>query len=168
MSWVKHRDKLHEAALSSIKSVSKIKTLTSKNGIPQRPPSFNQAILTSTPRSTKDLPSWRGEADFQAFWYLFHKTKPDVDISMPARIVFNELEMSRVEILGSSYYKGSQTNITEYLKTINIDDKKSPHYLALCSNLWLKDACGIHLSTSLKKLLKEFNEACSKLGALKL
>ena len=81
MSWVKHRDKLHEAALSSIKSISKIKTLTSKNGIPQRPPSFNQAILTSTPRSTKDLPSWRGEADFQAFWYLFHKTKPDVDLS---------------------------------------------------------------------------------------
>ena len=158
MSWVKHRDKLHEAALSSIKSISKIKTLTSKNGIPQRPPSFNQAILTSTPRSTKDLPSWRGEADFQAFWYLFHKTKPDIDLSMPARIVFNELEMSRVEILGSSYYKGSQTNITEYLKTINIDDKKSPHYLALCSNLWLKDACGIHLSASLKKLLKEFNE----------
>ena len=124
MSWEKHRDKLHEAALSSIKSISKIKTITSKNGVPQRPPSFNQAILTSTPRSTKDLPSWRGEADFQAFWYLFHKTKPDVDLSMPARIVFNELEMSRVEILGSSYYKGSQTNITEYLKTINIDDQK--------------------------------------------
>ena len=166
MSWVKHRDKLHEAALSSIKSISKIKTITSKNGIPQRPPSFSQAILTSTPRSTKDLPSWRGEADFQAFWYLFHKTKPDVDLSMPARIVFNELEMSRVEILGSSYYKGSQTNITEYLKTINIDDQKSPHYLALCSNLWLKDACGIDLSTSLKKLLKEFNEEYAVNNAL--
>ena len=166
MSWVKHRDKLHEAALSSIKSISKIKTLTSKNGIPQRPPSFNQAILTSTPRSTKDLPSWRGEADFQAFWYLFHKTKPDIDLSMSARIVFNELEMSRVEILGSSYYKGSQTNIIEYLKTINIDDKKSPHYLALCSNLWLKDASGINLSTSLKQLLKEFNETYAANNAL--
>ena len=94
MSWVKHRDKLHEAALSSIKSISKIKTLTSKNGIPQRPPSFNQAILTSAPRSTKDLPSWRGEADFQAFWYLFHKTKPDVNLNMPARIVYNELEIA--------------------------------------------------------------------------
>ena len=166
MSLVKHRDKLHEAALSSIKSISKIKTITSKNGIPQRPPSFNQAILTSAPRSTKDLPSWRGEADFQAFWYLFHKNKPDLDLNMPARIIFNELEMSRVEILGSSYYKGSQTNITEYLQTINIDDKKSPHYLALCSNLWLKDACGIHLSASLKKLLKEFNETYALNNAL--
>ena len=66
--------------------------------------------------------------------------------------------MSRVEILGSNYYKGSKTNIAEYLKTINVDDKKSPHYLALCSNLWLKDASGINLSASLKQLLKEFNE----------
>ena len=79
MSWVKHRDKLHEAALSSVKSISKIKTITSKNGIPKRPPAQNLATLTSAPRSSKDLPSWRGEADFQAFWYLFHKIKPEVE-----------------------------------------------------------------------------------------
>ena len=158
MSWVKHRDKLHEAALSSVKSISRIKTITSKNGIPQRPPAQNLATLNSAPRSSKDLPSWRGEADFQAFWHLFHKIKPEVQLSVPARVVFNELEMSRVEILGSNYYIGSKTNIGEYLKTINIDDKKSPHYLALCTNLWLKDASGIILSPSLKQLLKEFNK----------
>ncbi|NCX75288.1 MAG: cobalt chelatase [Proteobacteria bacterium] len=124
------------------------------------------ATLTSAPRSSKDLPSWRGEADFQAFWYLFHKIKPEVELSMPARVVFNELEMSRVEILGSNYYKGSKTNITEYLKTINVDDKKSPHYLALCTNLWLKDASGINLSTSLKQLLKEFDETYAANNAL--
>ena len=54
MSWVKHRDKLHEAALSSVKSISKIKTIASKNGIPQRPPAQNLATLTSAPRSSKD------------------------------------------------------------------------------------------------------------------
>ena len=166
MSWVKHRDKLHEAALSSVKSISKIKTIASNNGIPQRPPAQNLAKLTSTPRSSKDLPSWRGEADFQAFWYLFHKIKPDVELSVPARIVFNELEMSRVEILGCNYYKGSKTNIAEYLKTINVDDKKSPHYLALCTNLWLKDASGINLSASLKQLTKEFNEKYAVNNAL--
>ena len=74
--------------------------------------------------------------------------------------------MSRVEILGSNYYKGSKTNITEYLKTINVDDKKSPHYLALCTNLWLKDASGINLSASLKQLLKEFNETYAANNAL--
>ncbi len=166
MSWVKHRDKLHEAALSSVKSISKIKTITSKNGIPQRPPAQNLATLTSAPRSTKDLPSWRGEADFQAFWHLFHKIKPEVELSVPARVVFNELEMSRVEILGCNYYKGSKTNITEYLKTINVDEKKSPQYLALCTNLWLKDASGINLSASLKQLLKEFNETYAANNAL--
>jgi len=158
MSWVKHRDKLHEAALSSIKSISRNKNISSKNGIPQRPPSPNQATLTSAPRSTKDLPSWRGEADFQSFWYLFHKTKADVDLSVPAKVVFNELEMSRVEILGSNYYVGSKRNIDEHLRGLNISDKKSPHYLALCSNLWLKDAAGIKLSGSLKEHLKDFNK----------
>lgn len=158
MSWVKHRDKLHEAALSSIKSISRNKNISSKNGIPQRPPLPNQATLTSAPRSTKDLPSWRGEADFQSFWYLFHKTKADVDLSVPAKVVFNELEMSRVEILGSNYYVGSKRNIDEHLRGLNISDKKSPHYLALCSNLWLKDAAGIKLSGSLKEHLKDFNK----------
>ena len=158
MSWVKHRDKLHEAALSSIKSISKNKNISSKNGIPQRPPTLNQAALTSAPRSTKDLPSWRGEADFQAFWYLFHKNKSDVDLSVPARIVFNELEISRVEILGSNYYKGSKSNINEYLSNLNVHEKKSPYYLAFCSNLWLKDAAGIELSASLQEHLKDFNK----------
>ena len=64
MSWVKHRDKLHEAALSSVKSISKIKTITSKNGIPQRPPAQNLATLTSAPRSSKDLPSWRSKPKY--------------------------------------------------------------------------------------------------------
>jgi cobaltochelatase CobT len=166
MGWTKNRERLHEAAVSTVKAISKNKKITSNTGLSQRPPVANHIVVPAAPRSSKDINKWRGESDFQAFWYLFHKTKPDVDLSVPARIVFNELEMSRVEILGSSYYKGSQTNITEYLKTINIEDKKSPHYLALCSNLWLKDACGIHLSASLKKLLKEFNETYAANNAL--
>ena len=36
MGWVKNRDRLHEAALSSIKSISKKKEMSSKNGIAQR------------------------------------------------------------------------------------------------------------------------------------
>jgi cobaltochelatase CobT len=154
MSWVKHRDKLHEAALSSIKSISKIK-YSSKNGIPQRPPSPNQATLTSAPRLQKIYHHGEEKLIFNLFGIYFIKLRPDVDLSVPAKVVFNELEMSRVEILGSNYYKGSKRNINEYLRTMNIDDKKSPHYLALCSNLWLKDAAGINLSASLKEHLKD-------------
>ena len=158
MSWVKNRDKLHEAALSSIKSISKNKNISSRNGIASRPPSSDQAIISSIPRSTKELAKWRGESDFQAFWYLFHKTKPDISLTLPARLVFNELEMSRVEILGSNIYKGSKKNIIRYLEGIEIEDKKSPQYLAFCSNLWLKDLFEFDLAPSSKKILKEFSE----------
>jgi cobaltochelatase CobT len=158
MSWVKNRDKLHEAALSSIKSISKNKNISSRNGIASRPPSPNQATISSIPRSTKELAKWRGESDFQAFWYLFHKTKPEISLTLPARLVFNELEMSRVEILGSNIYKGSKTNIIRYLEGIGIEDKKSPQYLAFCSNLWLKDLFEFDLAPSSKKILKEFSE----------
>ena len=158
MSWVKNRDKLHEAALSSIKSISKNKNISSRNGIASRPPSPNQATISSIPRSTKELAKWRGESDFQAFWYLFHKTRPEISLTLPARLIFNELEMSRVEILGSNIYKGSKTNIIRYLEGIEIEDKKSPQYLAFCSNLWLKDLFEFDLAPSSKKILKEFSE----------
>ena len=160
MAWVKNRDRLHEAALSSIKSIAKKKDLSSKNGIAQRPPSLNQATISLTPRSTKDLPSWRGETDFQSFWYLFHKEKNELPLTLSARIIFNELEMSRTEILGSNLYKGSKTNIINYLndKSLSIEDKKSPNYLALCSNLWLKDIAGLNLKKASKELVNEFNK----------
>jgi len=160
MAWVKNRDRLHEAALSSIKSIAKKKDLSSKNGIAQRPPSLNQATISLTPRSTKDLPSWRGETDFQSFWYLFHKEKNEPPLTLSARIIFNELEMSRTEILGSNLYKGSKTNIINYLddKSLSIEDKKSPNYLALCSNLWLKDIAGLKLKKASKELVNEFNK----------
>jgi cobaltochelatase CobT len=159
MEWVKNRDRLHEAALSSIKSITRKKELSSKNGIAQRPPLSNQASISSTPRSTKDLPSWRGETDFQSFWYLFHEEKNEPPLTLDARIVFNELEMSRTEILGSNLYKGSKTNIINYLnnKSLNTEDKKSSNYLALCSNLWLKNLVGFELKSSSKELVAEFN-----------
>ena len=159
MGWVKNRDRLHEAALSSIKSITRKKELSSKNGIAQRPPLSNQASISSTPRSTKDLPSWRGETDFQSFWYLFHEEKNEPSLTLDARIVFNELEMSRTEILGSNLYKGSKTNIINYLdnKSLNTEDNKSSNYLALCSNLWLKNLVGFELKPSSKELVAEFN-----------
>ena len=160
MGWVKNRDRLHEAALSSIKSISKKKEISSKNGIAQRPPLLTQASISSTPRSTKDLPSWRGETDYQSFWYLFHDEKNDLPLTLDARIVFNELEMSRTEILGSNLYMGAKTNIINYLddRSLNIEDKRSSNFLALCSNLWLKDLAGFDLKPSSKELVAEFNK----------
>ena len=160
MGWIKNRERLFEAAVSSTKAIANNKNITSKNGIAQRPPSLNQVAISSTPRSSKDINSWRGESDFQAFWHLYHKQTKEIPLTLPARIVFNELEMSRVEILGSNKYKGSKTNILEYLdiKSINIDDEKSPNFLGLCSNLWLKNALGFKLNSASKILVESFNK----------
>ena len=160
MAWIKNRDRLHEAALSSVKAIAKRKDLSSKTGISQRPPSPDQAIISSIPRSTKDLAAWRGESDFQAFWYQYHKNTSEVALNLQARMVFNELEMSRVEILGSNAYPGAKKNITEYLelKSISTDDEKSSNYLALCANLWLKKTQGFKLNTNSKKLVEMFEE----------
>ena len=160
MAWIKNRDRLHEAALSSVKAIAKRKDLSSKTGISQRPPSPGQAIISSIPRSTKDLAAWRGESDFQAFWYQYHKNTSEVALNLQARMVFNELEMSRVEILGSNAYPGAKKNITEYLelKSISTDDEKSSNYLALCANLWLKKTRGFKLNTNSKKLVEMFEE----------
>ena len=160
MAWIKNRDRLHEAALSSVKAIAKRKDLSSKTGISQRPPSPGQAIISSIPRSTKDLAAWRGESDFQAFWYQYHKNTSEVALNLQSRMVFNELEMSRVEILGSNAYPGAKKNITEYLelKSISTDDEKSSNYLALCANLWLKKTQGFKLNTNSKKLVEMFEE----------
>ena len=160
MAWIKNRDRLHEAALSSVKAIAQRKNLSSKTGISQRPPSPGQAIISSIPRSTKDLAAWRGESDFQAFWYQYHENTFELALNLQARMVFNELEMSRVEILGSNAYPGAKKNITEYLelKSISTDDEKSSNYLALCANLWLKKTQGFKLNTNSKKLVEMFEE----------
>ena len=76
MGWIKNREHLHEAAVSTVKAISKNKKITSNKGLSQRPPMGNHIIIPSAPRSTKDIKQWRGESDFQAFWHLFHsKTK---------------------------------------------------------------------------------------------
>jgi cobaltochelatase CobT len=73
MAWTKNRDKLHEAAISTVKAISKNKKITSNTGLFQRPPIGNHIIYSAVPRSTKDINKWRGESDFQAFWHYFIK-----------------------------------------------------------------------------------------------
>ena len=51
MAWTKNRDKLHEAAISTVKAISKNKKLTSNKGLYQRPPSGSNIIYSTVPRS---------------------------------------------------------------------------------------------------------------------
>tara|TARA_B100001939_G_scaffold338784_1_gene344793 strand:- start:81 stop:1856 length:1776 start_codon:yes stop_codon:yes gene_type:complete len=163
MGWNKNREKLHEAAFSSVKAISKNKKLTSSTGLSQRPPIEKNIVIPSVPRSSNDLNKWRGESDYQAFWHLYHKTRKEIPLTLPARMIFNELEISRVELIGSSEYIGSKKNISEYLNQkslsiISIDDKKSFNVLAYGANLWLKKQAKYKLSKESLKIIEIFEE----------
>ena len=160
MAWTKNREKLHEAAISTVKAISKNKKLNSSPGVFQRPPSGESIVFSSAPRSTKDLTKWRGESDFQAFWHKFHNDKENIALTLPARMLFNEFEISRVEILGAREFQGSKSNITSFLnqRSIEITDKKSMNYISHGANLWLKNEANFDLSEESKIVINDFIE----------
>ena len=158
MSWTKKRERLHEAAVSTIKAISKNKKISSNTGLSQRPPSNNHVSLPNVPRSIKDINKWRGESDFQAFWHLFHKKSSDLKLTLPARMIFNELEIARVELLGCSKYLGSERNISEYTnsRSNELEDEKSLNFLSYGANLWLKEDMNFNLSENSKNIVSKF------------
>ncbi|MDC2973039.1 cobalt chelatase [Gammaproteobacteria bacterium] len=158
MSWTKKRERLHEAAVSTIRAISKNKKISSNTGLSQRPPTSNHVALPNVPRSFKDLNKWRGESDFQAFWHLFHKKSKDFQLTLPARMIFNELEIARVELLGASKYLGSERNISEYTnsRSNELEDEKSLNFLSYGANLWLKECMNFDLSENSKNIISKF------------
>ena len=158
MSWTKKRERLHEAAVSTIRAISNNKKISSNTGLSQRPPTSDHVALPNVPRSFKDLNKWRGESDFQAFWHLFHKKSKDFQLTLPARMIFNELEIARVELLGSSKYLGSERNISEYTnsKSNELEDEKSLNFLSYGANLWLKEFMNFDLSENSKNIISKF------------
>ena len=160
MGWTKNRDKLHEAAISTIRAISKNKQISSNTGLSQRPPTSNHIVVPAVPRSVKNIYEWRGESDFQAFWFLFHKNSKDFPLTLPAKMIFNELEIARVELLGCSEYLGSEKNITEYsnARSNNLEDEKSLNFISYGANLWLKEIAGFDLNNNSKNILNKFRK----------
>ena len=158
MSWTKKRERLHEAAVSTIRAISNNKKISSNTGLSQRPPTSDHIALPNVPRSFKDLNKWRGESDFQAFWHLFHNKSKDYQLTLPARMIFNELEIARVELLGSSKYLGSERNISEYTnsRSNELEDEKSLNFLSYGANLWLKEFMNFDLSENSKNIISKF------------
>ena len=160
MGWTKNRERLHEAAVSTVKAISKNKKITSNTGLSQRPPVANHIVVPAVPRSSKDINKWRGESDFQAFWYLFHKNTKDIQLTLPARMIFNELEISRVELLGCNQFIGSIKNISNYLdaKSKDFEEEKSLNFISYGANLWLKNAANFEIDETSKYILNKFVE----------
>ena len=158
MSWIKDREEFKQAALSAVKAISKEKDLSTNSKPSNRPPLTSEISLNHPPRSSAQINAWRGEADFQAFWHVFHKDNNHLEMSKLTRDFLGELELSRVEILGGKNFPGAQLNIHQYLdaeakKTI---DNKVPAINPLAINLWLKSISGQKLLQNSSKLVKAF------------
>jgi cobaltochelatase CobT len=164
MAWIKNRDKLHEAAVSTVKAIANDKKLSSSTGLAQRPPLQKSIVVPSAPRSSVEKSKWRGESDFQAFWYLFHKQTKEFPLTLPARMIFNELEISRTEILGSEMYLGSKNNLSEYIesKSIGLVDEKSMNFFSHGANLWLKSIFDFPIGKKSENILDKFLKKYSK------
>ena len=153
---------LHEAGISSLKAISNNKEIQTKIGSPSRPPHFNEAKISPVPRSSKKLNAWRAESDFQAFWHSFHKELAKPNINSFAKDIINELEISRVEILGTAQFHGSKKNITEYYNVIADDLYDINENTPMVFNLWLKNAGNHRLGQKSKKLISELEEEYGK------
>ena len=75
-------------------------------------------------------------------------------------MIFNELEIARVELLGSSKYLGSERNISEYTnsRSNELEDEKSLNFLSYGANLWLKEFMNFDLSENSKNIISKFIE----------
>ena len=164
MSWVKNREEFKQAVLSTTRAISNNSSLESTTQASSRPPSLSQISLQNPPRSSSQISSWRGEADFQAFWHLHHKENPPLKMPKIARDFFTELELSRVEMIGGEAFPGAKTNLSLFLNAEakkNIDNK-IPSINPLASNLWLKKLNGDELQEDSKNIVNAFLSAAPK------
>ena len=164
MSWVKNREEFKQAVLSATRAISHNSNLESTSQTSSRPPSLSHISLQNPPRSSSQINSWRGEADFQAFWHLYHKENPSLKMPKIARDFFAELELSRVEMIGGEAFPGAKTNLSLFLDAEakkNIDNK-IPSINPLASNLWLKKLNGDELHEDSKNIVNAFLSAAPK------
>jgi cobaltochelatase CobT len=156
MKWMKRRESLHEASVSSLKAISQQKDISSRIGTPLRPPSKSLAQISPVPRSSKNLDIWRAESDFQAFWMKYHSNKIiKKNVSFIAQEIIDDLEISRVEILGGRELKGAKKNISKYYSKISEEIFDFSEATPLIFNLWLKDISGNGLSRRSKNLISD-------------
>ena len=161
MSWIKDREEFKQAALSSARAITKDKDLNGSSQSSSRPPTSKQISLNHPPRSSAQVSAWRGESDFQTFWYSLHKDTDQLKMPKLARDFFAELELSRVEMVGGSKFPGAKSNIQNYLETEakkNIDNK-APALNPLAVNLWLKKINGENLPENSEELVSSFLQA---------
>ena len=72
-----------------------------------------------------------------------------------AQEIIDELEISRVEILGGRELKGAKKNISKYYNKISEDIYDFNEATPLIFNLWLKDISGNEVSSRSKNFIND-------------
>ena len=113
MSWLKKREALQNAGPAVARALTKDKKLDTPKNTANRPPLIGTINIPDVPRGSLKIYAWRGDIDQQAFWHKYHNSIDNLDIPIDTKKYLNELELARVEIIGSNEYLGSKINIVE-------------------------------------------------------
>ena len=170
MSWLKKREALQNAGPAVARALTKDKKLDTPKNTANRPPLIGTINIPDVPRGSLKINAWRGDIDQQAFWHKYHKSIDNLDIPIDTKKYLNELELARVEIIGSNEYLGSKINIVESVdaqaKLINSsaqnhDDQIPP----LVLNIWVKNIANIRNGDDAQKLFSQNKKRFIKLNS---
>jgi cobaltochelatase CobT len=155
---VDKRKFLYASSISTAKAITQNKNIKSKNQSFNRRPEDQIILIDNPPRGHNQLSSWRGSIDLQIFWNKYHDSSKVLNTDQGISKYLNELFYARAEILGSSEYEGSKSNITsasrKYFESIHIDDFESE--LPAVMNVWLKSLFGFSNSKKTSIFVKKF------------
>ena len=155
---VDKRKFLYASSISTAKAITQNKNIKSKNQSFNRRPEDQIILIDNPPRGHNQLSSWRGSIDLQIFWNKYHDSSKVLNTDQGISKYLNELFYARAEILGSSEYLGSKSNITsasrKYFESIHIDDFESE--LPAVMNVWLKSLFGFSNSKKTSIFVKKF------------
>ena len=108
---VDKRKFLYASSISTAKAITQNKNIKSKNQSFNRTPEDQFILIDNPPRGHNQLSSWRGSIDLQIFWNKYHDHSKVLNTDHAISKYLNELFYARAEILGSSEYLGSKSNI---------------------------------------------------------
>jgi cobaltochelatase CobT len=158
---VDKRKFLYASSISTAKAITQNKNIKSKNQSFNRRPEDQIILIDNPPRGHNQLSSWRGSIDLQIFWNKYHDSSKVLNTDQGISKYLYELFYARAEILGSSEYLGSKSNITsasrKYFESIHIDDFESE--LPAVMNVWLKSLFGFSNSKKTSIFVKKFQNS---------
>ena len=158
---VDKRKFLYASSISTAKAITQNKNIKSKNQSFNRRPEDQIILIDNPPRGHNQLSSWRGSIDLQIFWNKYHDSSKVLNTDQGISKYLYELFYARAEILGSSEYLGSKSNITsasrKYFESIHIDDFESE--LPAVMNVWLKSLFGFSNSKKTSIFIKKFQNS---------